>query len=254
MPVAPADTSNENIAIEDITLSQCGVVVSDIKTLERRVIEFWTTHISVILSESEEEPSSSLVILKQSFKRALGLIPILGGHVISILTRRCCENLVAVRSVPSQYRALPNKRMPVAPSPFISDVLKPIRTFLTIHDSLKDNPGSQWITEIFRAICTRKTEESLRRLKRGKISAFPLFGSSKTSSQDVDGKEEERVRAQMILDVTALGNDARELGVDINQDNCFQELKAMASVVGKFFSRICEQIKYDDVTIQDIPL
>lgn len=81
---------------------------------------------------------------------------------------------------------------------------------------------------------TKKTEESLRRLKKGKRSAFPLFGSSTSSSLDIDGKEEERVRAQMMLDVTALGDGARDLGVDISQSSHFKELKTMASAVGKF--------------------
>lgn len=80
---------------------------------------------------------------------------------------------------------------------------------------------------------TKKTEESLRRLKKGKRSAFPLFGSPASNSGDIDGREEERVRTQMMLDVAALGNSARELGVAVDQNLHFKELEAMASAVGK---------------------
>lgn len=76
----------------------------------------------------------------------------------------------------------------------------------------------------------KKTEESLRRLKKGKLSAFSLFGGgSPTAGKDQESKDEERVRVQMVLDVAALGKDARFLGVDVDNLASFQELEAMAA-------------------------
>lgn len=79
-------------------------------------------------------------------------------------------------------------------------------------------------------VAMRKTQESLRRLKKGKTSAFSLFGGgSPTANREQESKEEERVRVQMILDVAALGNDARSLHVDVDNHIAFRELEAMAA-------------------------
>ena len=70
----------------------------------------------------------------------------------------------------------------------------------------------------------KKTEESLRRLKKGQKSTFSLFGSV---HKDDDNRDEERIRTQMILDVEALRKDAQTLGVDIGASESFKFLDEM---------------------------
>lgn len=64
----------------------------------------------------------------------------------------------------------------------------------------------------------KKTEESLRRLKSG----FSLFGSSNAGRDG--GRDEERIRTQMIIDVAAFGNDAESLGVNVQASQGFKSL------------------------------
>ena len=78
-------------------------------------------------------------------------------------------------------------------------------------------------------VTMRKTEESLRRLKKGKMSAFSLFSGTSTTNKDQESKDEERIRIQMVLDVAALGNDARSLHVDVDNHATFRELETMAA-------------------------
>lgn len=70
----------------------------------------------------------------------------------------------------------------------------------------------------------RKTEESLRRLKKGKKSTYSLFGNS---TKDDDGRDEERIQTQMILDVEAFGKDAESLGVNLANSEAFKSLNDM---------------------------
>ena len=70
----------------------------------------------------------------------------------------------------------------------------------------------------------RKTEESLRRLKKGKKSAFSLFGSANSTEE---GRDEERIRDQMGLDAEAFGNDAKSLHVNVETNQNFRILKEM---------------------------
>jgi hypothetical protein len=75
----------------------------------------------------------------------------------------------------------------------------------------------------------KKTEESLRRLKKGKRSAFSLFGSASASKDDDSRADEEKIRIQMILDVDAFGKDAESLGVSVNESSTFRALKELAN-------------------------
>ena len=75
----------------------------------------------------------------------------------------------------------------------------------------------------------KKTEESLRRLKKGKKSAFSLFASSASSGNDDGRADEEKIRAQMILDVEAFGKDAESLGVSVNESSTYRSLRELAN-------------------------
>lgn len=76
----------------------------------------------------------------------------------------------------------------------------------------------------------KKTEESLRRLKKGKKTPFSLFGNSNIS-KDEEGKDEERIRTQMILDVEAFGKDAESLNVTLDNSEGYNALKDMVYTI-----------------------
>jgi len=71
----------------------------------------------------------------------------------------------------------------------------------------------------------RKKEESLRKLKKGKKTPFSLFGGG---PKEDDGRDEERIRQQMVLDVEAFGKDAEKLGVDVQGSVSYKSLLEMA--------------------------
>lgn len=74
----------------------------------------------------------------------------------------------------------------------------------------------------------KKTEESLRKLKKGKKSAFSLFGGSGSSREDDGRADEEKIRTQIILDLEAFAKDAESLGVAVNNSETYKTLAAMA--------------------------
>jgi len=129
------------------------------------------------------------------------------------------------------------------PSYFVSLIFRPLKAFFGIGSA--DGPGAAlkveflqpYAKEVFEIVTQRyiyflsamkKTEESLRRLKKGKKSAFSLFPSS--APKDDDGRaDEEKIRTQMVLDVAAFGRDAESLGVAVRQSEAFKTLEDMAS-------------------------
>jgi hypothetical protein len=97
----------------------------------------------------------------------------------------------------------------------------------------------------------KKTEESLRRLKKGKMSAFSLFGSP-TGSREQESKDDECVRVQMVLDVAALGKDARSLGVDLDNHVAFRELEAMAARGNGEGTMVCNSLMTGMLTLAQV--
>lgn len=66
----------------------------------------------------------------------------------------------------------------------------------------------------------KKMEVSLKRMVR---TPFSLFGNSSNARDE--GKDEERIRCQMILDVEAFGKDAEALQVKTDTNAHFLSLK-----------------------------
>lgn len=71
----------------------------------------------------------------------------------------------------------------------------------------------------------RKTEESLRRLKKGKKSTLGIFSGASASKDD--DRDEERIRAQMIMDVETFGQDGKSLGIGIASVESYVQLSQM---------------------------
>ena len=66
----------------------------------------------------------------------------------------------------------------------------------------------------------------MKRLKKGNKSTFSMFGSA-ASAKDDEGRDEERIRAQMIIDVDAFGREALVLGVQPDKHDSYRSLKEL---------------------------
>ncbi|KAG6857675.1 hypothetical protein H0H87_004091 [Tephrocybe sp. NHM501043] len=265
-PVQTHDsTSSETTAADDATLRQNVAVIADIKILRTHLLTLWREEISMMLPEvfvGDEtygaDAQGSLfwlpcIIIIDSITDALqnilsnltSLISPLSDEVVNILTKRCCDALLPVRSIPSQFRAMSNKRIPTEPSYFVASILRPLKLFfgIGIGDGIGLSLGKDYVQpysiEIFENIVQRyifyltamkKTEESLRRLKKGKKPTFSLFGSANAGKED-DARDEERIRIQMILDVDAFGSDAESLGVIPQSSEAYNALKDMVQAL-----------------------
>ncbi|KAI0288526.1 oligomeric golgi complex component, COG2-domain-containing protein [Russula brevipes] len=238
--------SSESTSADDTLLRQCAAVIADVKLLESQVWALWHNEVNPMLGSMpvEEEAVSEHVRAEDALgvvlKSLTTLIPPLSSQIISVLTRRASDALQPVRSMPLQFRAMSNKRPPSEPSFFVAGVLRPVRAFFGVESgigsgaSLKEDLMQPYAEEVFEAVvqkyifyvtAMRKKEESLRKLKKGKKPAFSLFGGA---PKEDDGRDEERIRQQMVLDVEAFGKDAETLGVDAQGSAGFKTLHEMA--------------------------
>lgn len=149
-------------------------------------------------------------------------------RIFAIMVRRCTEPLKLVRAAASQLRST-SKDSPNTPSLFVPTVFKPLQALLEMTPSLQDHLGLPWISRVVEAVfgnytnilaSVKKTEDLLRRHRKGKKSAFSLFGGASTN----DDGEEERFTAQMLVDVKALAEVAEKVGVNAEELTSYREI------------------------------
>lgn len=76
----------------------------------------------------------------------------------------------------------------------------------------------------------KKNEEALRRLKKNARTGFSsLFGAAGQGAQDEQAKDDERVRAQMVMDVDRLGHEAQVFDVTLSDVPAYQALRELAA-------------------------
>ncbi|CDO69140.1 hypothetical protein BN946_scf185042.g42 [Trametes cinnabarina] len=245
-PIPTEAASAESIAADEALLQQFAIAITDIRAVETQIIKLWREEISALLPSNPpgegEQSVSPEDALQHALSKITSLVPTLLSQIVQILSRRACDALLSMRSIPSQFRAMSSsKKMPTEPSYFVSLIFKHTKAFFAIQSV--DGPGSALKEEYLKPVAEevfdivteryiyfltamKKTEESLRKLKKGRRSAYSLFGSS---AREDDGRaDEEKIRAQMILDVDAFGREAESLGVSVNDNAAYRSLVEMA--------------------------
>jgi hypothetical protein len=243
-PGLTSETTIESTAADEILLRQFATALVDIRAMTSQVLQLWREEISMMLPDTSIEDDTTEEVLEVALRTQLEQLGALSTSLYSqataILSRRCCDALLPVRSIPSQFRAMSNKRLPSEPSYFAPTILRPVRIFFGIGsvngpgERLKEELLKDVSTNVVDSVCQRyiqyltamkKTEESLRRLKKGKKSTLSVFGSATTGKDD--GRDEERIRAQMILDVEAFKTEGEALGVTMQSMDSFIVLDQM---------------------------
>ncbi|SGY62387.1 BQ5605_C007g04684 [Microbotryum silenes-dioicae] len=237
-------------ATEEATLRQLTVLIADSTLMERKVLELYHQSIAPRLPQdltqpattnpslSEEDPSNSpLSVLRDSLSQTTSIVPPLSSQIITILVKRCSEHLKLVRSTVSQVRAS-TKRGPLEPSYFVSNILKDLRNYVAgpakvVDEELRKRWATMVVEEIAQRYATvlsaqKKTDESLRWYKKGRSAGLSLFGRGSTttsSTTDDPSPDDDRVKQQMQMDIEALAQDARTLGVDTSSSEAFGLLR-----------------------------
>ncbi|CCA68650.1 related to ERG8-phosphomevalonate kinase [Serendipita indica DSM 11827] len=238
------ETSRISWATDDEKLRHLASLVTDIKIFSQRVMLMWFEDISKFAPAIDDLPLEE--ILRESVSRIEAIVPELNLHILTILTRKCCDPVDYVSRIPGEMRTQNRRRVAVtSPSPFVSEIFRPLRDFFGITgagntvvgggappapsyrgvgQTLLSDVGPKWAAEILGAVSsaylshlssTMKNEEQLKRLRKGARSGFSLFGGQSTT-QDEAIKDDERIREQMIMDVNRLGQEAEAFGVTLS--------------------------------------
>lgn len=175
--------SAESIEADSQLLKQFSAAVIDVKALEAQVSAFWNDELCMMLPESVESEKSDVpadaggmfhpfsirhsyqvlsVALQQALASLTTMVVPITAQIVAILCRRACDALLPVRSIPSQFRAMQNKRMPTERSYFVPLIMRPVSTYFGIKTSdggvgtsLKGAYIKQFATEVFQIASQR---------------------------------------------------------------------------------------------------
>ena len=100
--------------------------------------------------------------LRQALASLTTMVTPIAGQIITILCRRASDALLPVRSIPSQFRAMQNKKMPTERSYFVPLIMRPVSSYFGIKTAeggmgapLKDVYMKQFASEVFRVASQR---------------------------------------------------------------------------------------------------
>ena len=134
----------EQVAADDTLLREYATFIRDIRTMQRSVLAMWHEEICMMLPETSDD-DAPIEALQHVFSDLASLIPPMSDQIMRILTKRCSDALLPVRSIPSQFRAMSNKHVPSEPSYFLSSVLRPLKEFFGIGTSA--GPGKPLVED-----------------------------------------------------------------------------------------------------------
>ncbi|KAG5648483.1 hypothetical protein DXG03_003094 [Asterophora parasitica] len=177
-PTSAEPSSAESITADEAILRQNVAVIVDIKAMRNNTRTMWREEISMMLPEASDaiEDETDGVKAQEALSNVLSslssLVPPMSNEIITILTRRCCDALLPVRSIPSQFRAMSNKRSPTEPSYFVASILHPVKAFFGV--GVGDGPGAPlsedhvkpYATEVFDNVSQRHVHLNINDVKR----------------------------------------------------------------------------------------
>ncbi|KAI5481066.1 component of oligomeric golgi complex 2 [Pseudohyphozyma bogoriensis] len=234
VPTRPGTPSAQDEVSEETTLRQLTVLIADSRQMEKKVLELFESRIQSRLPGADSNADDSpFAVLQESLALVTSIVPSLSNQVVTILIRRAVDHLKHVRTVATRVRASTRKG-PNEPSFFVANLLKDLRAYLTGPGKVIDEETRhKWASAVVDDIATKfavklleqkKTDDSLLRwAKKGRQSLFGGFGGRGATPEE-GASEDDKVKMQMRLDISALGKDAATVGVDVGQSQAFAAL------------------------------
>ncbi|XP_045170121.2 conserved oligomeric Golgi complex subunit 2-like [Mercenaria mercenaria] len=213
-----------------ITIGQIISLISDAGKLLEMLPGFLDKTVIPRLSGLDEDTINSLkVCLNECSSAIQSCLPQFRDYVVVDVTNQCAVHLKQVNDIPRLYRRT-NREVPSKPSQYITAAVKPLTVFIEEHsDVLGDQQKIDICAQVFSNLAeqyftvtsdvlssVKKMEESLKRLKKGR-------GQEKTAGSH-GITDDDKIRQQLILDITNYGTQVSKFGVETSQVNYYSKL------------------------------
>jgi len=249
---APAKA--ENLCFEwaaKLGPEQMALLRSDVSTLVEHISAEFTEVVRTRLQSMEPQTLQAVLGAVQHRTAEIAALgaPLTNG-VAKVLADRCVQVLKQLRGITATYRAT-RRPMPTRPSHYVASVLTALRQFLGSGEAAGLSAGvrGELVAQCAEAVSlayaemvddllvtVRKTEDSLKRLKKGR-SAKP--GATPDAASDA-ASDQEKICMQLFLDVQEYGRELRGLELRPGEMAQYKRLWAIVAPPER-----AEQISFD---------
>jgi len=211
-------------------LETASKVYADIETMKSRLPAEIASLLRVQVGS--ELPAATLAIVDTAFANCTNaldsLLPPLADAIATTIGNTCCEGLQPLRGILATYR-MTNKPPPTQHSRFVTNILKPYKTFMTSHGQHLSKEAthvltmkvSECVSQKYYAMAkdlldsVKKAEDVLKRLSLGKGVDTRQGGSS----SDTD-----KISLQLFLDVRKFGSEIEHFDVKLAEIPAYSKL------------------------------
>ena len=201
----------------------CCKIYEDVITVRERV----AAELSSVIRLRCELPDEMLEVADTTFSDAIDtystLLPELQTSIVQHLSATCKDNVQPLRGMLATYR-MSSKAPPTTHSTFVTKILRPLRSFLLSGGSIPedargmiahgvvDNTAGEYYKMATDLLARNKSSEAtLRRLNIGGVAR--------------GGGVVEKIGMQLYLDVEKFVDEARSLGVDVDNVSMLTKLR-----------------------------
>jgi len=222
-------TNNQALKIDEIA-----ALIHDFTALSEKMNKMFE---DVITANVSRQKFKDIDLLKNALDSQLGCLHSIKSDLTDRIVNNLVESSVAyikqAKDVPRLYRNT-NRATPTEASSYVSQIVKsPLNFHFTQAQYMDNQLLSVWMSEYVQNISDkyftvvsetltqiRKMEESLMRLKRVRKG-----GKSQQNSPN-EGKEtdDDKIRRQLFIDVEKFGENMKTCGVDLENNEKYQEL------------------------------
>ncbi|KAG5560951.1 hypothetical protein RHGRI_004098 [Rhododendron griersonianum] len=206
-------------------------IIHDLNCLAERICGDFLGHVVVLLSSSSSEV---LDLVKQSILEGgvslKDLIPEVINSIIQTVVEKSVEDLKQLKGITATYR-MTNKPLPVRHSPYVSGVLRPLKTLLDgeqatayltrdirnelVQGAALEITGRYYEFAADLVSVARKTESTLQRIRQGaQRRAGASSDVSDNNVSDTDVSDTDKICMQLFLDIQEYGRNLSALGVE----------------------------------------
>lgn len=233
-PPTPANETNSENTTPNCSIEELVLLTADLHGIAEWLEKRFTSYAEEALgfSSTDDNICKCTKILRNRLEMTRDAV---WNKVCSLLSTECKKSLVSVKAIAGKYR-MTNKPPPDSASPYVENIVLPLRSFLAQHNKLIQPfaPQGEWSANLLEDIASsfliqvQSLMETVKQMDNAlqRRSKIRTAGANTNSMTDSD-----KIALQVSLDVKAFGYELKSLGVEPDSSKAYCELLEAAKTL-----------------------
>lgn len=226
-PPTPANEVGADIATPNCSIEELVLLTADLNSIAEWLEKHFTSYAEKALGYSKVE--GNILTCTKILRRRLEMTrDAVWNKVCSLLSTECKKSLAAVKAIAGKYR-MTNKPPPDSASPYVENIVLPLRSFLAQHKNLIQPfaPQGEWSSNLLEDITSNflVQVQSLMETVKQMDNALQRRSKIRTAGANTNAMtDSDKISLQVSLDVKAFGLELKSLGVEPEMSKAYVEL------------------------------